>query len=457
VTDLVQKVARDIRERALLPPGIRLLVAVSGGADSVVLLHALHELSREDGWRLEVAHFNHRLRGAAAGADAEWVRAEAARRGLPCHVEAGAVREHAAARKLSLEMAARELRHAFLARTARRRGVSVVALGHHADDQVETFFLRLLRGEAGVGIRGLRWSNPSPADPEVRLVRPLLACSRAELRAFARAAGLAWREDASNARPDTPRNRIRHRLLGLLEREFQPALRKVIPRWIEVAGANADLAATLAAEWLARGEPPFAALPPAVQREAIRRQLRRLGVAPDFARVEHLRRQPGRPVTVAPGARVWRDEAGRVRRAAPDAPPGFLPERRALELDTPRGRTTFGGRELAWEIVPGTPAFPVRPPAGMELLDADRVGRRVLLRHWQPGDRFQPLGLERPAKLQDLFVNRRIPRAERRRRVLVENAAGEIIWVEGLRPGETVRLRPDTRRQLRWTWAPAPA
>jgi tRNA(Ile)-lysidine synthase len=404
---------------------------------------------------LEVAHFNHRLRGADADADADWVRAEAARRELPCHVEAGDVRAHATARKLSVEMAARELRHAFLARTAQRLGMNTVALGHHADDQVETFFLRLFRGEAGVGIQGLRWSNPSPADPGVRLVRPLLGCSRAELRAFARENGLPWREDASNAQPDTLRNRIRHQLLSRLETDFQPGLRTVIPRWIEVAGANAELAASQAADWRARLKPPFATLHPAVQREVIRQQLWQLGVTPTFAHIEHLRQRPDRPLTLAPGTQVWRDAAGQVHRDAPSDAPGFRPDRQTLELTAPQGRANFGGVELAWEILDGPPRFPVRPPAGTEFLDADRVGRRGLLRHWQPGDRFQPLGFPGPAKLQDLFVNQRVPRAKRHRRVLLENEAGVIVWVEGLRPGEPARLRPDTRRRLRWSWHPA--
>ena len=178
---LLGQVAANVRQRGLLADGARVLVAVSGGVDSMVLLRVLQTLASERGWRLVAAHFNHRLRGAASDGDARFVERAARKLGLECVVESGDVRALARKRGWSVEMAARELRHEFLARTAKRLGIGTVALAHHADDQVELFFLRLLRG-AGGGLAGMKWQSASPADKSVAMIRPL-RCFSMGLRA----------------------------------------------------------------------------------------------------------------------------------------------------------------------------------------------------------------------------------------------------------------------------------
>jgi tRNA(Ile)-lysidine synthase len=198
VRRLLQHVEQSIRDRRLLGRGQAVLVAVSGGVDSMVLLHLLHGLAAKQGWQLTVAHFNHQLRGRQSDADERLVRLAAKRLGLRL-VRGGAdVRQHARTHKLSLEMAGRELRHKFLARTARRLRIPAVALAHQADDQVELFFLRLLRGAGGEGLQGMKGRSRSPADGEIELVRPLLDLTKADLQAHARREGIPFREDASN-------------------------------------------------------------------------------------------------------------------------------------------------------------------------------------------------------------------------------------------------------------------
>src|SRR5258706_520992 len=162
-----------------------MLVAVSGGLDSVVLLHLLHTLAAKHEWKLTVAHFNHQLRGRDSNADERFASATAARLKLPCVAGRADVRAHAKERGLSIEMAARELRHDFLARTAKQLRLSTIALAHHADDQVELFFLRLLRGTGNEGLAGMKWRAPSPADSTLELIRPLLDVSHAELEQYA--------------------------------------------------------------------------------------------------------------------------------------------------------------------------------------------------------------------------------------------------------------------------------
>jgi tRNA(Ile)-lysidine synthetase-like protein len=181
--------------------------------------------------------------------------------------------------------------------------------------------------------------------------------------------------------------------------------------------------------------------------------LREHGATPCFDLVERLRSEPNRRVTAAGRRHLWSDGNGRVQESQP-AKRSFLSDRTWLEGLSGKGRTAFGGLEIRWWIRRGTLDKRVRMASvpGRERFDADRMGGRVMLRHWQPGDRFRPLGLGRSAKLQDLFTNAKIPAHERPGRVIAENEKGEIVWVEGLRIGESCRIGPGTDRVLEWRW-----
>ena len=186
VSELLHRVESEIQNRRQLLRGQRILVAVSGGVDSMVLLHVLHSLAPKNHWHICVAHFNHRLRGRASDADERLVLKTARSLKLRVVVENADVKTFATKSKLSLEMAARKLRHEFLARVARKHRIKRIALAHHADDQVELFFLRLLRGAGGEGLAGMKWRSPSPANKTISLVRPLLRFSKSDLAEFAR-------------------------------------------------------------------------------------------------------------------------------------------------------------------------------------------------------------------------------------------------------------------------------
>jgi len=224
VNSLLGQVQESIARRRLFRRGQSILVAVSGGADSMALLHVLHGLAARNRWRLTVAHFNHGLRGRSSDADGRLVARTAKKLGLPFVSERADVRQFASAHKLSIEMAARKVRHDFLARAAARRRISSVALAHHADDQLELFFLRLLRGSGGEGLAGMKWRNPSPSSPKIELIRPLLDQPKSALKSFAAEMKIPFREDATNALLEIQRNRIRHELLPLLREKYQPAL-----------------------------------------------------------------------------------------------------------------------------------------------------------------------------------------------------------------------------------------
>ena len=476
MSEFLQRVEVEIQNRKLLLRGQKILVAVSGGVDSMVLLHTLHSHAVKNRWKIFVAHFNHQLRGCASDADEKLVRVTAKKLRLKFFTSGADVKAFAAQSKLSIEMAARKLRHEFLAKVAREQKISAIALAHHADDQVELFFLRLLRGAGGESLAGMKWRSPSPADKKISLVRPLLGCAKAELLAFAGENKICFREDTSNFSTDFLRNKIRNELLPLLRKNYQPAVDKTVLRVMEIVGAEAELVGSVAQKFYSsRGdeaqieietklEPPhvgcynFEALPLAVQRRVLQSRLVEVGVVSDFELVEQLRAAPGKFISVSSGVAVACDEAGNIQLRRESADEFNLAEQK-LNLRGRAGRSEFGGRKFQWQIQPqkNFAAFGKKladePSALREFFDADKVGGEIILRHWRAGDRFQPIGLKSAVKLQDLFVNAKIPSARRRELVLATTLAGEIFWVEDLRMGERFKLTPGTQRRLCWSWA----
>jgi tRNA(Ile)-lysidine synthase len=450
---LLSQVETTVQSRRLLPQGERILVAVSGGADSMTLLHLLQQLAARHRWRLVVAHFNHQLRGRRSDADEALVRRTAAQLGLPCAVQRGDVRSFARQQKLSVEMAARRLRHEFLAVTARSCGIKTVVLAHHADDQVELFFLRLLRGAGSEGLAGMAWSGPSPNDPCIRLVRPLLNQPKEMLLEYVHSERIPFREDASNRSRDVLRNRIRLELVPQLIRHYQPALKQVILRQMDILAAESECLIGEARRWFKRRHPAFERLSEALQRHCLRSQLFQLGEIPTFDLVEQLRGAPDVPVTMRPGVTLRRDQQGQIRRrVATEAAAQFPSGERAVALNHARGEVDFASLRFKWSLVRARKRALPRFQDGCEWFDAERVGSIIRLRHWRAGDRFQPIGLDESVKLQDLFVNARVPREQRAQRVVATTSTGEIWWVEGLRIGEKFKLNPTTRHRLKWRW-----
>ena len=464
MSQFLQRAATEILNRKLLSRGQKILIAVSGGADSMVLLHVLVSIAKENRWQISVAHFNHQLRGRASDADEKFVRLAAKKLRLEFFSGGAEVKAFAVQSKLSIEMAARKLRHEFLARTAREQKIATIALAHHADDQVELFFLRLLRGAGGEGLAGMKWCSSSPVDKNISLVRPLLAFSKKEIREFAAENKIRFREDASNGSVDFLRNRIRHELLPLLRKKYQPAVDKTVLRLMEIVGAEAEVVAQ--ASKLCVSSPRdktktyrlgawattagFARQPIAIQRRVLQRALSAAGVAVDFDLVESLRAAPGKFFSISPELSVARDAVGRVH-LRPQKSPGFSSAELKFRLDGRAGRVRFGGKIFRWDIHSQKHFILPTNKAGIEFFDVDKIGAEIILRHWHAGDRFQPIGMKSAVKVQDLFVNAKVPAARRRELVLATTARGEIFWVEGLRIAENFKLTAATRRRLAWT------
>jgi tRNA(Ile)-lysidine synthase len=407
---------------------------------------------------------NHCLRGRSSDADENLVRSICEKLALPLFVERANVRQLAKEQKLSTEMAAREARHQFFTRVATRKKISSIALAHHADDQVELFFIRLLRGSGGEGLAGMKWRAPFPAAKRIELLRPLLGEPKSALRDYAVANKVRFREDATNTSPDILRNRIRHELLPLLRTNYQPALSKVVLRLMEIVGHETELARLMAEERLRRArksgptgpKQPLSKLSVAVQRHILRIQLLRHGLSPDFELVEKLRLQPDAPVTIdelASSPRcMFRDAAGIVHWQQP-GPISFNRKSRKLFIRDSRGQAKFNGLGITWQTQCKAGISLPRHKPGTEFFDAGLVGSKVILRHWRKGDRFQPIGMPVSVKLQDLFVNQKVPRVFRHKLAIAETEKGDIFWVEGLRISERFQLTKSTKRRLQWQWS----
>lgn len=414
----------------------------------MVLLHILHELAPTQDWSLSVAHFNHCLRGSESDADQAFVQKRAESLGLPFHSASEDVASVALEKGISVEMAARELRYEFLEQIARTHQLTHIALAHHADDQVETFWLRLLRGDVGPGLAGMRWSRPVSRDSSITLVRPLLSVTKNQLLAFAKEKKVEFREDQSNLDSTLLRNRLRLQLLPELEKN-QPSLRSLTLRAVDVLGAEKLFIESEAKRWLEKRDRKFADLPLALKREAIRLQLISLSIRPTFELIDQLL-EPDRPISVSTGHQLIRLPAGKL-----------VPvESKNLDFDSQQvvvslhseDHASLQDFEFHWKTVSSRdPASP-----GTEYFDADSIGSRLTLRFWNPGDKFQPIGFARETKLQDLFTNLKVGAEEKRRRPIAISEDGKIFWVQGLRISEHHKVTARSTRILKWMWQTVP-
>jgi tRNA(Ile)-lysidine synthase len=457
--DLLQKAQQTIDWHRMLAEGETVILAVSGGVDSMVLFSLFLRLRARYRASLHVAHLDHGLRGTESAYAAVFVRRQCEAFQVPVtltRVEGNALWERQGG---SLEAAARDLRYRFLERVADEQGATRIALGHHRDDQAETILMNLLRGSGARGLGGI---------PPVRgrIIRPLIECSREEIERYARSQGISYVEDSSNRTLSYLRNRIRLELLPELAKRYNPRVADALASAASIFEAEDGLLSAMTEEQLpavveSRSSQEvvlsvsrMAALPAALRRRVIRHSAHLLrGDRPGLSFHQTLAIER---LLLAEGERGEVHAAGGIRAArAGDRMILSTREHEARGRGEPFRlavpcRTTIPEFSLSFQADILDDRTVDRRAGGpwTALLDADRAGRELLVRGWEPGDRFIPLGMTGQKKLQDFFVDAKVPRHQRCRVPLVVSG-GEIAWVVGFRVDERFKVTDSTRRILR--------
>ena len=484
--DILSILRRAIAKHDLLDRGSTVVVGVSGGPDSVCLLHALHELAPEYDLRLHVAHLNHQLRGDEAVADAIFVRDLAQLWNLPCTIEARDVKAFAQTHKLSIEEAARQMRYGFLAEVALAQGSDTLAVAHNADDQAESVLMHFLRGSGLAGLRGMlpktsilefRIQNSESKiqnlKSKIYLVRPLLDVPRTAIEEYCAQHDLQPRIDATNADTTYFRNRLRHDLLPLLE-TYNPNLRSILRRTASVFAADYEVLEQLTARaWSKTVKDESATAitfdlavwreqPLATQRTLLRHAIQQL-------------RPPLRNINF-----VHIEDAVDVLQHATTGDQVTLPQNLLLEVSyaeftiTPRDRLVLPDwPQLSEDVI----SIPISVPGTTPLLesgwvleteslaktaidlgkinrwtaclDADTLRAPLFMRPRTSTDRFHPQGMPSLVRLKDWMINVKVPRAVRDRLPLIE-AGGQIVWVSGFRVGQPFIVRDETQRVIKF-------
>jgi tRNA(Ile)-lysidine synthase len=452
----VLRVRKTIAKYDMLQPGERVVAAVSGGADSMALLHALWEMRREFRLHFVVAHLDHGLRPEAAQ-EKSFVRKAAAELGVPFISRKADVRQKQLDERLTLQEAAREARYAFLQEAAKAQRATKIALGHTADDQAESIMMRLLRGSGTRGLAGI---------PPVRggiFIRPLIEVWRKEVESFLEERKVTYLTDPSNRSPHFLRNRVRHELLPILQ-QYNPRFRQTLVQMADLFRLEENF-------WQGMMEEKFPALVRARKKDSLTLDIPSLAAQPLPLRLRYFRhaiekllgnlRRVSLPHILLMDSLLQNPEPNKCLQL----PQGLcvtkayqaLTLTRSREEAVPFEHVVPGpgyveipeiGRTMRFQVEEGRPGVRFENSCGVALLDYDTIDFPLTLRSPRAGDRFQPLGMEGEKKVKDLFIDCKIPAAQRKRIPLLFKE-DRLLWVAGIRLDHRARLKPETQRVLR--------
>ena len=468
---LLRTVKQTITTYGMLQPRDSVLIGVSGGPDSVALFHLLLTFAPRFPLRLGVAHLNHCLRQNDSDKDAEFVASLAGRFDIPCYIHKANVRKYQIENKLSLEEAARRVRHTFLNKVAEKNRFNKIALGHHFDDNAELVLMNLFRGSGPLGISGI------PPVRDGKIIRPLLQSNRSEIIAYLDQNGIKYISDTSNRDTSFLRNRIRHDLIPLLKTFYNPKISQSLNRlasiirseeeWIEeiIHPLFEKAAFSIQDRQIVLSVSILNGIHVAAQRRIIRKAI--LKIKGDLRRIRltHI------------------DSAINLLECGPDYGNIDLPDRIRIQR---KGDVIFFSREESTlrnldiksdRVEMFTFEYPIAKPKSTfikeisahikftemgikDLPDLSRTGQHtgffdrdalsfpLVLRNFRHGDRFTPLGMTGTQKVKKFFIDKKVPRKERARCPLLL-CRGKIIWVAGYRIDESVKVKSSTKNVLK--------
>ena len=428
----------------LLPFAGRILVALSGGMDSVVLLHRLLQL----GYDLACAHANFQLRESEAKRDEEFARYCAAQMGISFHDRVFPTQQYARERGISVEMAARDLRYQWFQELCDQYGYSTIAIGHHQEDHLETFFLNLLRGTGWRGLCGI---------PAVRnnIVRPLLAVPKKLVREYAQRHQLAYVEDSTNTDTLYRRNFIRHRLFPLLE-EYDSGFRSTLSRTMQNVADTQQIVEEVFEKW---GEKYLHSTPEGIKLD--KEGFTRIPYGQTFL-FEWLVGY-GFSRSDVEDVLQWKESSTVGKRIESSSLMELINERDSLLLrkqeeadreeqitiaSLPSSPVSFGQYSLSFECLPKEQVSEFGDGKTVAVIDRDKITFPVQVRRWRIGDKMQPFGLNGTKKVSDLLTNTKVA-PHRRKQQCVMECNGTIVWLVGYRISHEVRITPQTKTCLR--------
>lgn len=458
-------VEQTLRSHGMILPSDAVLTAVSGGPDSVALLHILHSLAPSLSIRLGVAHLNHQLRGAESERDAYFVESLAKKLDLPYHGGNMDVSEYRRSQKLSPEEAGRLLRYSFFDTIAKQYGYNRIATAHHADDNAELVLMHLIRGSGPAGFSGI------PPVREGRIIRPLIRLYRFDIMEYMKQNRLDYVTDASNQELKYLRNRIRHRLIPELSKAYNPSIRKHLNRFAEIIRDEDQFMEGIIDEWFEKAADPTEKGGTALQidslkshhRAIIRRILRRAieKTKGDLRKItfDHI----GASMQLLPQTSVGKhldlpDGIGIVRTKDHllfiKGKPERIDFQYAVDFDfvQSHGRLCIpeAGAEMQFSIIEpsAVPSYETIDH-NMAFFDLEKIRFPLLIRNPKPGDRFTPFGMEGSQKVKKYFIDHKIDRPDRVRCPLLLSASGHILWIAGHRRSREARLCPHTRKIIK--------
>lgn len=454
---LLRKVKRTIDQYHLLEKDDRLIVGVSGGIDSMVLLYILNTLRQKYNLSIIVAHLNHGLRPEEAYQEASLVRKETEKFGFPFEYDEADVKGFQKSKGLSIQDAARRIRFQFFERLLVKYNANRIVLGHNADDQVETIILRILRG---AGLKGLRGMLPIR---DGKIIRPLIEVWRKDIETFAKENNIPFLLDSSNLKRDYLRNRIRLDLIPLIENEYQPKFKEILLKTAEILRQESeyiDGEAEKIYKDIVKKEnncisfriSDYQPLNITIKWRLLQKILKEILPEGDFIKdylnPYHVLKRLNKPSNI-----MFKIEEGiyvkknydkiLIGKGQVSETPPF-----EIELNSP-GKVYIKeiGRELIIEEIYMADRF-ISDSKNIAFLDYDKLQFPLRIRNFRPGDRFQPLGLNGIQKLKKFFIDHKIPRFERYKIPLV--VSGKIIaWVAGYRIDERVKVTKETKRVIK--------
>jgi len=452
----VQKVEHFLINDMLIDGASKIVLAVSGGVDSMTLLDVMAILAEKYQFKLAVAHFNHNLRGADSNKDLDFVKNEAKNYGIPFYFASGKVKKYAEKNSISIETAARVLRYNFFERVSRNFNADFVATAHTANDSVETFFINLFRGSGLTGLCGIPFRRQLIKD--VLLIRPLIDFKKNELIEYANIRNIKWREDNSNSLLEYTRNKVRLDLIPKLENDFNPSIIDVINRTTRLIQSAdriihnyvkkhlPDIIENVSSDSFCFNIPILSTFDKFVQGEMMQTAfLKYFRLSPpSLAKIDRILdlidSETGAFFEITKSITVAKDRNHLV----------FFRnfEKKEINLIINKiGTYTINGYKINLQEVNKRQVKLSNSP-NEEYLDFDLVPSLLYIRNWKDGDSFQPLGMQGTVKISDFLTNQKISFLERSK-ILVLCSKNDIIWVIGKRISEKYKIKEDTKRFLK--------